>query len=105
MSAINMAAIEALASGAFIFNAIPHIVQGICGKKHMTPFARISSPAINVVWGWINLFVGLGFLKHAMSMPWSITTYACFVIGGFLTSFFLALFWTNPDARLPWHGQ
>jgi len=97
--------IEALVSGAFIFNAIPHIVRGICGRTHMTPFGRVSSPAVNVVWGWVNLALGFWLLKDASSMLWNGTTFACFVIGGFLTSFFLALFWTNPMARLPWHKE
>lgn len=29
-------------AGLFLINGVPHFVQGICGKPHMTPFARVS---------------------------------------------------------------
>jgi hypothetical protein len=46
--------------GAFLANAIPHLVAGISGQRLHTPFASppfrgLSSPAVNVVWALINL--------------------------------------------------
>lgn len=50
-------------SGAFIANAVPHFVQGICGNRFPTPFARppgkgLSSPTINVIWALANMVAG-----------------------------------------------
>jgi len=46
--------------GAFIANALPHIVSGLMGQPFQTPFARPrgqgqSSSTINVLWGLANL--------------------------------------------------
>lgn len=89
--------LEALLAGVFFFNAIPHLVQGICGKRHMTPFSRSSSPVVNVVWGWI--------MKVLPCEIWTCSMYIAFGAGGFLTSVSLAIFWTNPEASLPWHKK
>ncbi|HUB52954.1 MAG TPA: hypothetical protein VL986_12430 [Terracidiphilus sp.] len=48
--------------GAFLANAVPHIVNGISGRAFQTPFAKppgrgVSPSSINVLWGFINLFV------------------------------------------------
>ncbi len=50
-------------AGAFLANGVPHFVQGICGNKFQTPFARPrgvgeSSALVNVIWGWFNVLVG-----------------------------------------------
>jgi energy-converting hydrogenase Eha subunit H len=50
--------LKAFFSAMLLFNAIPHLVQGICGESHMTPFAIISAPAVNVIWAWVNLLIG-----------------------------------------------
>jgi hypothetical protein len=55
--------IECFFAGAFLANAVPHFVQGICGNRFPTPFAKppgkgLSSPSLNVVWGLLNLVVG-----------------------------------------------
>ena len=46
--------------GAFLANAIPHLVAGISGRPLQTPFASppfrgLSSPSVNVAWALINL--------------------------------------------------
>jgi len=46
--------------GAFLANAIPHVVSGQMGRAFQSPFARprgegLSSSTVNVVWGFINL--------------------------------------------------
>jgi hypothetical protein len=48
--------------GAFLANAVPHIVNGISGRAFQTPFAKppgrgVSPSTINVIWGFINLFI------------------------------------------------
>ena len=50
-------------AGAFLANGVPHFVQGICGNKFQTPFARPrgvgeSSALVNVIWGWFNVLFG-----------------------------------------------
>lgn len=53
----------AFLAGVFLANAVPHFVQGICGNRFPTPFAKppgkgLSSPTVNVVWGIVNLVIG-----------------------------------------------
>jgi hypothetical protein len=48
--------------GAFFVNAIPHFINGVSGRRFPTPFASLpgrglSSPAVNVLWGSLNLFI------------------------------------------------
>jgi hypothetical protein len=50
-------------SGAFLSNAIPHLVNGISGDKFPTPFAKppgqgLSSATLNVIWAGLNLVIG-----------------------------------------------
>jgi hypothetical protein len=49
--------------GAFLANAIPHVVSGMRGEPFQTPFASppgrgLSSSTVNVVWGFANLVAG-----------------------------------------------
>ncbi len=49
--------------GAFLVNAIPHFVSGVCGRPFPSPFASppgkgLSSPMVNVLWGTLNAVVG-----------------------------------------------
>ena len=46
--------------GAFLANAVPHLVSGVLGRAFQTPFAKppgmgLSSSTVNVVWGFANL--------------------------------------------------
>ena len=48
--------------GAFLANAIPHVVSGMMGRPFQSPFAKppgegLSSSTVNVVWGSLNLAV------------------------------------------------
>ena len=48
--------------GAFLANAVPHIVSGITGHPFQSPFATpsgqgLSSATVNVLWGAFNLVV------------------------------------------------
>src|SRR5258708_24555669 len=70
-----------LFAGAFLANAIPHTVQGICGNRFQTPFASPrgvgeSSAIVNVIWGFTNLAIG-GVLLHIffpseLPPPWGV---------------------------------
>ena len=49
--------------GACLANAVPHLVSGVMGRPFTSPFATppgkgLSSPTVNVVWGFFNLVVG-----------------------------------------------
>jgi len=49
--------------GAFLANAIPHLVSGQRGEPFQTPFAKppgegLSSSTVNVLWGSFNVIVG-----------------------------------------------
>lgn len=46
--------------GAFLANALPHLIAGISGQPLQSPFASppfkgLSSPAVNVAWALANL--------------------------------------------------
>ena len=49
--------------GAFLANAVPHLVSGVMGRPFQSPFAKprgegLSSSTVNVFWGFFNLAVG-----------------------------------------------
>jgi hypothetical protein len=68
-------------AGAFLANAIPHTVQGICGNRFQSPFASPpgigeSSALVNVIWGLANFTIG-GVLLHVffpaeLPPPWGL---------------------------------
>ncbi len=48
--------------GAFLANAVPHLVSGVMGKPFQSPFAKppgqgLSSSTVNMLWGFFNLVV------------------------------------------------
>ena len=50
-------------AGAFLINAVPHLVSGVMGRPFQSPFAQprgqgLSSSTVNVLWGFFNLVVG-----------------------------------------------
>jgi hypothetical protein len=60
--------LAALFAGAFLANAVPHLVKGVCGDPFPTPFAKppgkgLSSPPVNVAWALLNLFLGYLLLR------------------------------------------
>jgi len=98
-------------AGAFGINALPHMVKGITGQSHMTPFGRVSSPVINIIWAFVNVVVALYLLGMAsgsggLTLPWQAglmgVNFWAFLAGAFANAAFLANFWSNPKARLPW---
>ncbi|MGP0090201.1 MAG: hypothetical protein ACLPKB_09625 [Xanthobacteraceae bacterium] len=49
--------------GAFLTNAVPHLVSGVMGEPFQSPFAKppgqgLSSSTVNVLWGVLNIVVG-----------------------------------------------
>jgi len=49
--------------GAFLANAIPHLVSGLRGEPFQSPFAQprgqgLSSSTVNVLWGFFSFIVG-----------------------------------------------
>jgi hypothetical protein len=49
--------------GAFLANAVPHLVSGMMGRPFQSPFAKppgqgLSSSTVNVLWGFFNLAAG-----------------------------------------------
>jgi hypothetical protein len=49
--------------GAFLTNAIPHVVAGMMGEAFQTPFAKppgqgLSTSTVNILWGFFNVLVG-----------------------------------------------
>ncbi len=56
--------------GAFLANAIPHLVNGISGSPFQSPFASppgqgLSSSTVNVLWGSSNLVLAYLLVVHA----------------------------------------
>lgn len=100
-----METVAAFFSGLILFNAVPHLVRGICGKKHMTPFSSESSALVNVMWGWMNLVAGSVIAAAGDFRDWDVESYIAFGAGGFITSVSLALLWSKEGARLPWHRK
>ncbi len=50
-------------AGAFLVNALPHLINGLSGRTFPTPFAKppgkgLSSPIVNVLWAAFNLIAG-----------------------------------------------
>jgi hypothetical protein len=85
-----------LFAGAFLANAIPHIVQGISGNRFQTPFASPpgvgeSSAIVNVIWGFVNVAIGgtlLYIFLPQLPPPWPLCVAA--LIGALLLALWLA---------------
>jgi hypothetical protein len=84
-------------AGAFLVNALPHLINGLSGRPFPTPFAKppgrgLSSPLVNVLWAAFNLVAG--FLLIAKVGSGSLATPADQLIaaaGGLLLAIFLAI--------------
>lgn len=88
--------VRAFFAGAFLANAVPHFVMGISGVPFPSPFAKPpgegdSSPVVNVVWGWLNLVVGvwlLGFRLPQDLLAWALTAVGALLLGVMMASHF-----------------
>lgn len=86
-------------AGLLICNAMPHLAAGLRGEAFPTPFATprgvgLSAPQVNVVWGWINLFLGWAIMPRlvlfAPVMPLFNTLWLSFALGFLLAGLYLA---------------
>ena len=91
-------------AGMFLTNGVPHFVKGVTGQRHMTLFARSSSAVVNVLWAKANFIAGgvLLWLGLEQDAP-GVAQAAVFGVASLLLSVRLAVMWSDPDARLPWH--
>ena len=83
-----------LLAGMFTFNSLPHLISGVMGNKHMTPLAKDSSAVVNVVWGFINLVVGVYLLSLAtggLGLVPPQSGLVAYLLGGFV----LSLIWAE----------
>jgi hypothetical protein len=60
--------VAAFFAGAFLANALPHLVHGMSGNRFPSPFARppgrgLSSPTANVAWALVNIAIGYALLR------------------------------------------
>jgi hypothetical protein len=82
-------------AGAFLCNAVPHFVSGVTGRAFPTPFAKppgvgLSSPVVNLVWGFANLVVGALLLSY-WPVGWRIgPSLGLFLLGVLVRGVFLA---------------
>jgi hypothetical protein len=59
--------------GAFLANALPHLIAGVTGQSMPTPFASppfrgLSSPVVNVAWALANLAVAYLLVERVGSL-------------------------------------
>lgn len=82
--------------GAFLMNAVPHVVAGSLGRPFQSPFATprgqgLSSSTVNMLWGFFNLVVAWGLLARAGSFDPRAWDHALAAgVGGLLMGFFHA---------------
>lgn len=92
-------------SGMFAFNSLPHIISGVIGNKHMTPFGKDSSAILNVLWGFLNLSLSvlvMSFVTGNLQLPSFPQGIAAFLIGGLVLSLMAANMFSNPNSKMPW---
>lgn len=99
--------------GAFLANAVPHLVSGLRGEPFQTPFANppgrgLSSSTVNVLWGVVNLVIAYALMRRAGDFDLKVTADAAalglgiLALGLFLARHFGALHGGNePDRERP----
>ena len=93
-------------AGAFLCNAIPHIVAGLQGAPFPTPFARSrgvgnSSPVVNFIWGAVNLVLGIFILsRHSLTIGPNYGLLV-FVVGALFLGLYLALHFGKVRSQAP----
>lgn len=82
--------------GAFLVNALPHLVSGVMGHSFQSPFAKppgqgLSSSTVNVLWGFFNFAVAYVLLCRVGSFDIHSTTHVAVAgLGILLTGIMLA---------------
>jgi hypothetical protein len=87
--------IFAFFAGVFLVNSMPHFLNGISGNYFPTPFAKppgkgLSSPIINVLWGFLNFIIGFLFFYFGKIFTGKIYLILVFFSGAFLMALRLA---------------
>jgi hypothetical protein len=90
--------------GAFLTNAVPHVVSGVMGRPFQSPFAKppgegLSSSTVNVLWGFFNLVVGYVLICRVGDFDLRSTEHA---VAGGLGALLMALLMARMFGRL--HG-
>lgn len=76
-------------AGAFLINAVPHLVAGVSGRPFQTPFARpsgvgLSSSRANVLWGFANLLMAYVLTFRVVPLdPRDVASISALGLGGF----------------------
>lgn len=92
-------------AGMFAFNSLPHLISGIIGNKHMTPFGKETSAIVNVLWGFINIAIAvviLNFTVAGIQPPPRGDYVIAVLVGGLVMSLMDANLFSNPNAKMPW---
>jgi hypothetical protein len=82
--------------GAFVANAIPHLVAGSMGHPFQSPFAKppgqgLSSATVNVLWGYFNAMVAYLLVAQVGAFQLRTTSHMVALgLGALLVSLFSA---------------
>ncbi len=82
--------------GAFLANAVPHLVSGMTGHPFQSPFATpsgvgLSSAVVNVLWGSFNLVIAYLLLARVGKFDLRRTSHALVAgLGAFLMALMAA---------------
>lgn len=83
-------------AGVFLINALPHLINGLSGRKFPSPFGKPpgrgeSSPRTNVFWGFANLVVGYALLMGVGTFAFNLSLDALVLaVGGLLMAWRLS---------------
>lgn len=82
-------------AGAFLANTVPHFTNGISGRPFPSPFASppgqgMSSPLVNVLWGSLNLIVGIVLARAGRFDSKRLLSWAVVGVGWILSAVMLA---------------
>jgi hypothetical protein len=91
-------------AGAFLANAVPHLVYGISGDRFPTPFAKphgrgLSSPTVNVVWALFNLAAGYLLFQAGKVSSGGVSTLVSFFAGFAAISIMSSVLFAKKEAR------
>lgn len=82
-------------AGMFLCNALPHFVHGVSGEKFQSPFAKppgvgLSSPRVNVLWGFGNVVVGAFLVEAWAEYPRELPDLITIALGALVMGLMLA---------------
>lgn len=87
-----------LLAGMFAANGAPHLIKGVIGQRHQTPFGQGSSAVVNVCWGWINLVAAAVLFHFGQVRADDYGALGLLAVGVLLMSLFSAVVWsTHPE--------